>query len=125
MYSASCNIDKRVVDFSQRPGPRYISQGDYSGELFYKKCLRHWFQEALDKGCHLTVILDGTDGYLSSFIDEAFGRLVYDYGRECVEQNLTVTSRIETIWPGKLRSKTYPAWQERKEQNLAPLNTDA
>ena len=119
----STHIVKRVVEFSKRPGPRFINQGKDSGEQFYSQCLKPWFDEAITSNRPLTVVLDGTDGYLSSFIDEAFGRLVYEYGRGKVEEVLTVKSELEPVWLEKLQKKVYPAWQLRKEQGLAPKIT--
>ncbi|WP_138511659.1 STAS-like domain-containing protein [Maricaulis alexandrii] len=59
-------------DFSVEPGPRYKKQGPFSGELFREKCL----VPALRAGGCVIVEMDGTEGYGSSFIDEAFGGLV-------------------------------------------------
>lgn len=125
MMKAHSNIEKKVLEFSQHPGPRYINQGKDSGEEFYKSYLKPWFEDALKNNCTLTIVLDGTAGYLSSFIDEAFGRLVYDYGRMVVEKNLIVKSELETIWNHKLENKIYPAWEYRREQHIAPENTHA
>ncbi|WP_420723928.1 STAS-like domain-containing protein [Hwanghaeella sp. LZ110] len=59
-------------DFSRTPGPRFIRQGEASGEKFRRSVL----QPALERYQFITVILDGTAGYGSSFIDEAFGGLI-------------------------------------------------
>jgi len=59
-------------DFSKTPGTRYIKQGPCSGEKFRTSCLI----PALEKYDLLIVDLDGTAGYGSSFIDEAFGGLI-------------------------------------------------
>ena len=116
-------IEKKVVEFSQRPGPRYISQGKDSGEKFFNECLRPWFFDALEKGARLKVVLDGTDGYLSSFIDEAFGRLVYEFGAQKVKDTLIVESSQEPIWINKLDVKTIPSWETRRINKEAPLRT--
>ena len=65
-------------DFSVNPGPRYKRQGKFSGEE-----LRPRLIELLDsaKG-KIVVILDGTKGMGSSFLDEAFGGLIAKEGRE-------------------------------------------
>lgn len=63
-------------DFSRTPGPRKISDGPFSGEKFYQKCLR----PAFEKYEYVTVVLDGTEGYGSSFLDEAFKSLVLSSG---------------------------------------------
>lgn len=116
-------IKKNVADFSLRPGPRYIEQGKDSGELFYNQYLKKWFDEALTTNSILEIVLDGTDGYLSSFIDEAFGRLVFYYSKRRVENVLRVISVREPHWLIKLSEKTYPAWEERRIQGKAPKNT--
>ena len=37
-------------------------------------------KEALDKGCGLRIILDGSAGYSTAFLEEAFGGLVREDG---------------------------------------------
>lgn len=118
-------MTKRTIDFSTRPGPRYRSQGEFSGEEFFEKCLNEWFCEARESGRTLRVVLDGTDGYLSSFIDEAFGRLVYTYGIDEVNRILELVSDEEPVWKSKLADKTFPAWQERREKGEAPRMTQS
>lgn len=58
-------------DFSQTPGGRFRKAGPRSGEEFREKLVA-----ALKKNDDVTVILDGTEGYGSSFLEEAFGGLV-------------------------------------------------
>lgn len=116
-------LTKRVLDFSQRPGPRLKEQGKHSGEEFYDSSLNEWFKEALSSDRTLVVILDGTDGYLTSFIDEAFGRLVYDYGLSKVKNNLKIISNFEPEWLSRLESRTFPIWEERRRNGEAPKHT--
>lgn len=59
-------------DFSRYPAGRYESDGPYPGELFRNKLL----EPAVKKGFPFTIILDGTRGYGSSFLEEAFGGLI-------------------------------------------------
>ena len=65
-----------ATDFSVTPGPRYQTQGSFSGESFREKVL----MPALSKNDKVKIVLDGTEGYGSSFIDEAFGGLVRVHG---------------------------------------------
>jgi hypothetical protein len=58
-------------DFSDVPLGRYPTDGNFSGERFREERLR----PALQKG-NVVVNIDGTEGYGSSFLDEAFGGLV-------------------------------------------------
>ena len=80
-------------EFTEFPGLRLRSESKgVSGEDFYHKVLNQRFYEALSSGKELEVILDGTAGYPPSFIDESFGRLVFDFGEECVRKNVRIVS---------------------------------
>lgn len=59
-------------DFSPSPAGRYPEDGPYPGAVFRDRILI----PALDEAQEVTVDLDGTDGYGSSFLEEAFGGLV-------------------------------------------------
>lgn len=59
-------------DFSRAPAGRFISDGPNSGERFRKQFL----VPALQADTDLVLELDGTRGYGSSFLEEAFGGLV-------------------------------------------------
>lgn len=63
-----------VIDFSEFPGPRKESIGPSSGEKFRDSVLL----PAILKNPHdvIVVNLDGTAGYGSSFLEEAFGGLL-------------------------------------------------
>lgn len=62
--------------FSPTPGPRFIDEGEFSGELLRKNHLLPLIQGAIKDGVKLNVDLDGTHGYLTSFLEEAFGGLI-------------------------------------------------
>ena len=62
-------------DFSEFPAGRYDADGPYPGQKF-----RRLLVERLSGGNTVTVLLDGTMGYGSSFLEEAFGGLVRDEG---------------------------------------------
>jgi hypothetical protein len=66
-------------DFSQTPGPRSIEEGDFSGEQFLASVLQPQFIEAIATGKKLTIDLDGTEGYATSFLEAAFGGLARLY----------------------------------------------
>lgn len=57
--------------FSSTPGGRFRSMGPASGEEFREKLV-----QALSRDHDVKVILDGTEGYGSSFLEEAFGGLI-------------------------------------------------
>ena len=67
-------------DFSKSPGPRDKEEGDFSGEQFREEVLLPKLHEAQSKGCVLLVDLDGTAGYGTSFLEEAFGGLIRNNG---------------------------------------------
>lgn len=62
--------------FTRTPGPRYIKEGKFSGELFRKTILKDIVSEAITKNEELTIVLDGAAGYGTSFLEEAFGGLI-------------------------------------------------
>jgi len=59
-------------NFTRFPSGRYKRNGETSGEGFREKFL----EGPLQRGEHVTVDLDGTVGYGSSFLEEAFGGVV-------------------------------------------------
>jgi hypothetical protein len=69
-------------DFSRTPGGRYISDGPDSGQLFRQRLLVPALRTAVasKEAEKVIVVLDGPRGYLSSFIEEAFGGLVRQEG---------------------------------------------
>lgn len=66
----------RVRDFAPSPGGRFVSDGEYSGEWFREEILAPALRKASAESETLVVILDGTSGYGSSFLEEAFGGLI-------------------------------------------------
>jgi len=59
-------------EFSRHPAGRYKTDGEFSGEVCRKKIL----VPALKRPERVIIELDGTRGYGSSFLEEAFGGLV-------------------------------------------------
>lgn len=88
-----------VAEFSRFPAGRYRSDGPASGEEFRESMLA----PAL-RGDPVLVLLDGTMGYGSSFLEEAFGGLVRVSGftRPDLEQRLTLratdNSLVDEVW---------------------------
>ena len=112
-----------VVDFSEYPGPRYNEQGPDSGEKFYVERLNPVFLRCYNEGKTLIVNLDGTAGFASSFLDEAFGQLTYDFGESVVKVFLRIESLDEPEWPRMIMEETIPQWQKRREQRQSPKST--
>lgn len=83
-------------NFSTRPGPRFVWQGKWSGEKFRKLLV-----ERLEQHGQIIVDLDGTRGYGSSFLDEAFGGLI----RSCQLTKADVLRRVE------IRSNEDPTYK--------------
>ena len=104
-------------DFNKHTGLRHCDISDNSGEEFYHKILNKVFKEVLDnKQKKLVVNLDYAAGYAPSFIDEAFGRLVYDFGKDLVEKKLEVISNEVPDWKDMLKEETYIDWEERRKK---------
>lgn len=80
-------------DFSDVPAGRYKNDGPNSGEQFRKEFL----VPALQTDEKVEVLLDGAEGYGSSFLEEAFGGLVRntEYTRQYIESNLIITAHSE------------------------------
>lgn len=115
----------RVIDFTEYPGPRYSSQTkeDTSGESFYVKRLNPMFYNCYMNNKLLVVDLDGTSGYPSSFLDEAFGELVYDFSEEVVKKHLRIDTKSNKIRRDKIFKETYPQWEERRKYKTKVENT--
>jgi len=94
------NVTKQVQirigpEFSKTPGSRYITNGKHSGEQFREEVLKSKYLEAIQAGVKLHVDLDGTAGYATSFLEEAFGGLAREYGSAKVAAVLEFTSNDE------------------------------
>lgn len=116
-------INLRVLSYSSSPGPRYCNQGDDSGEDFYHQVLNSKFYEAISSNATLVVDLDGPDGYASSFLDEAFGNLVYDFGISLVNSRVVIKSDEEPEWITMLKNFTFKEWERRRQKNEDPKIT--
>lgn len=62
--------------YTDTPGPRYESEGSFSGENFRNEVLLGLINEAKQKHEKIRIDLDGGYGYPTSFLEEAFGGLV-------------------------------------------------
>jgi len=100
-------------DFTNVPGPRHRSEGDYSGEEFLDKLLRPRFEEALKSDALLRVNLDGAVGYPTSFLEQAFGGLAREFGPEEVDRHLEVTCTDEPYLVEQIRNYIRDARKKR------------
>ena len=109
--------------FSEFTGLRHCDISDNSGEEFYHKVLNKAFKESFEDNEKLIIILDKVDGYASSFLDEAFGNLVYDFTLENVKKNVEIISEQEPHWKNMIENRTYSQWEERRRKGEKPKVT--
>lgn len=99
-------------DFSDTPGGRKISEGEFSGELFRQQLLLPKYEEAVNKNDKLEIDFDGAFGYPPSFLDEAFGGLVKILNKKNILENIVIISNDDlTI---ERRIKKYIADAEKE-----------
>jgi len=79
MSNAVIRIINIAKEFSETPGPRARDEGDFSGEAFLEEVLRPAFIQATKDGGVLTIDLDGSEGYATSFLESAFGGLAREF----------------------------------------------
>lgn len=63
-------------DYSSTPGTRLIIEGPFSGELFRNSLLEPNMKDSIENDKILRVVLDGVEGYTTSFLEESFGGLI-------------------------------------------------
>lgn len=88
-------------DFSDTPGARHKADGPFSGEEFREKFLEKYFEHE-DQAEMITVILDGGEGYPTSFLEEAFGGLARKYGKERVSTRFYFISVEDPMLPDEI-----------------------
>lgn len=117
-------MEKEIIivakDFSEYPGPRYIKQGEFSGEEFYVNKLNPVFADCVTNNKILELNLDSTAGFATSFLDEALGELVYDFSEKVVLDNLIIWSEEEPEWKEYMEKETYPQWESRRLKGETP-----
>lgn len=75
-------------EYSDKPGGRWRRLGPNSGEDFYDTVLLPRFENAISCERKLFVYLDGAKSYPSSFLDQSFGELARNKGKEVVNNNI-------------------------------------
>lgn len=92
-------------DFSEVPGGRHPDDGPDSGQRFREECL----VPALRENDVVEVLLDNTEGYGSSFLDEAFGGLIRVEGftRDELSRRLIVTANAPRAQRYKRKIQDY------------------
>lgn len=96
-----------LKEFGPITGFRYYTDGPKSGQEFYEKLLKPKFEEAISCGSKLKIEMDGVEGYLSSFINEAFRKLGEDFGSADVWERLIVEYSESPRVIDKIRKAVY------------------
>lgn len=112
-----------VTDFSEFPGLRNCDISENSGEEFYHRILNPAFAKAWQDRSKLLINLDNTAGYASSFLDEAFGNLVYDFSLAVVQGGVEIVSNDEPHWKKMIADQTYKEWERRRKNGEKPKVT--
>ena len=109
-------------EFSRTPGSRYRKEGDFSGEQFREELLLPCLHAALAANETVDVVLDGTAGYGTSFLEEAFGGLIRE-DRLTVEEVLATlhfVSHEEPYLVADIKSYVEQAGHARAEGEALP-----
>ena len=78
-------------EFSDTPGARYKKEDPFSGEEFREQFLEKHFEDEGDNE-KIKIVLDGVEGYATSFLEETFGGLGRKYGVERVRKRFEFVS---------------------------------
>lgn len=99
-------------DFSRCPGARYPEEGNYSGKEFREQLLSPKLTEAIETGARLVIILDGSAGYATSFIEEVFGGLIREnkYTLEEILGTLNIISEEDPSYIEDAKIYMRNAW---------------
>lgn len=112
MANLSLNIAR---EYSRCPGARFETEGDYSGERFREELLLPRLKDAIAKGVKLEVVLDGSAGYSTSFIEEAFGGLIRKEGLKLseIQGSLLIVSDEDPTYIDDINMYLQNAWEHR------------
>lgn len=94
-------------DFTVEPGARNYNDGPFSGEEFFDKLLKPKYLIAKERNVKLKIILDGTEGYASSFLNEAFIRLGSEFNPDEVWNSLILVSNEIPKYIKKVKESIY------------------
>lgn len=90
-----------VKEFTNTPGGRKRDDGKFSGEEFREEHLEKHFRDIQDKSA-VTIILDGVEGYATSFLEEAFGGLARKFGKQVCLDRLRFVSKEDPLLPEEI-----------------------
>ena len=94
---------KLSTDFSETPGGRLISEGDFSGEKFRDDLLLAKYEEAEKSNTILEVDFDDCYGVGTSFLEEAFGGLVRKYHKHGILKRLKIVAMEDETIPENVK----------------------
>ncbi len=111
----------RIVDHTRSPGGRYQRDGNFSGEWFRDQILVPALRAAITAKEKLFVELDGTSGYGSSFLEEAFGGLIRLnlFSRTEIKEHLLVIAKDGLYMPYKRLAERYLSEARSPEMTAA------
>lgn len=97
-----------ATDYSTTPAGRFVVDGPYSGQRFRDEFL----YPALQQYDQVQINLNGTLGYGSSFLEEAFGGLIRERGLTLAQ----IKSKIQIISSRRLYKERVWQYLEDAEQ---------
>lgn len=95
------------IDFTETPGWRTYEDGPHSGQEFYETLLKEKFLKAKNSNQKLKIILDGSNGYTTSFLNEAFRLLGHEFGTDFVWDNLVIISNEVPKYIERIKKGVY------------------
>lgn len=104
------DITIKIADWSTTPGARTISTGKYSAEEYYNTILGPVVESAAEANRKLTIDLDGTAGYASSFLDEIAHRIGKDASWNWLCNKLVIVSTEEPYLAEELEGYITDHW---------------
>lgn len=81
-------------NYSKTPGGRWKDLGPFSGEQFYEEMLLPRFDEAVKNGDKLHIQLDGVASYPYSFLDQSFGELGRNRGKQAAKEHIVFHTTV-------------------------------
>ncbi|MCB0744003.1 MAG: STAS-like domain-containing protein [Ignavibacteriae bacterium] len=94
-------------DFTKTPGWRTYEDGPFSGQEFFDTLLKKEFARAKNQKVKLKIILDGSNGYTTSFLNEAFRLLGKEFGSDFVWENLVIISNEVPKYVERIKKGVY------------------
>jgi len=90
-------------DYTTTPGARFKEDGPFSGEAFRETFLEQYFVDPEDNRI-VTIILDGTEGYATSFLEESFGGIARKFGKDRCLKKLNFISNEDKLLVEEIKS---------------------